>query len=128
MAEIESGLNPSAYHPKSGASGLFQFLPSTARQYELNAVFDARANAHAAAALWRDNAKELRRSLGRSPTAGELYLAHQQGAAGAASLLANPGEPATEIVGYKAVTMNGGGGEMTAGAFAAMWIDRFERD
>src|SRR5687768_13879999 len=30
MAEIESALNPFAYHPVSQASGLFQFLPSTA--------------------------------------------------------------------------------------------------
>src|SRR5690348_6212916 len=52
MAEIESGFDPDAYHPISKASGLFQFLPETAREYKLKAVFDPRANANAAAALW----------------------------------------------------------------------------
>ena len=51
MAEIESAFDPVAYHPVSRASDLFQFLPSTARQYQLSAVFNARANAKAAAAF-----------------------------------------------------------------------------
>ena len=61
MAEIESGLDPHARHPVSGASGLFQFLPSTARQYKLKSVFDAQANANAAAALWSDNSRALKK-------------------------------------------------------------------
>jgi hypothetical protein len=127
-AEIESGFDPSAYHPVSKASGLFQFLPATARQYQLTAVFDARANAEAAAALWIDNRRVLRRALRRDPTAGEVYLAHQQGAGGAINLLIHPDKPATEIVGYDAVTMNGGTDDMTAEAFAAKWINRFQQD
>ncbi len=128
MAEIESALDPFAYHPVSRASGLFQFLPSTARQYGLNSVFNARANATAAGALWRDNAGVLRKGLGREPSAGEVYLAHQQGATGAMKLLLNPNRPAGDIVGYKAVTMNGGTEDMSARAFAALWIHRFQRD
>ena len=108
MAEIESGLDPYAYHPVSRASGLFQFLPATARQYKLDNVFDARANANAAAALCLDNRRALRKRLGRNPSPGEMYLAHQQGATGATKLLTQPDRPATEVVGYGAVTRNGG--------------------
>jgi len=127
MAQIESGFDPFAYHPVSQASGLFQFLPATARQYKLNAVFNARANANAAAILWLDNARMLRKGLGREPSPGEVYLAHQQGATGAIKLLTNPERPAGEMVGYDAVTMNGGGQDMSAHAFTAMWIKRFQQ-
>ena len=128
MAEIESRLDPYAYHPVSRASGLFQFVPATARQYKLDNVFDARANANAAAALWLDNRRALRKSLGRSPSPGEMYLAHQQGATGATKLLTQPDRLATEVVGHGAVTRNGGSDEMTAQMFASLWIDRFEQD
>jgi hypothetical protein len=128
MAEIESGLDPHARHPVSGASGLFQFLPSTARQYKLKSVFDAEANANAAAALWSDNSRALKKGLGRKPTSAELYLAHQQGARGAIELLTHPDAPAAMIVGDKAVTLNGGTQDMSAGRFTSMWITRFERD
>ena len=128
MAEIESGYDPNAMHPKSKASGLFQFIPSTARQYRLRNVFDPWANSEAAADLWQDNARMLGKHLRREPRPGEIYLAHQQGATGAISLLTNPGQPATKIVGHKAVVMNGGTEDMTAEAFAAMWVDRFESD
>lgn len=128
MAQIESGFDPFAYHPVSKASGLFQFLPSTARQYKLENVFEPRANANAAAELWADNARALRKGLGREPSPGELYLAHQQGASGALRLLANPESPASDIVGPRAVTMNGGTKDMTAHQFAAMWIERFRQN
>src|SRR5687768_7002971 len=127
-AQIESAFDPFAYHPVSRASGLFQFLPSTARQYKLEAVFNARANANAAAALWLDNTRALRKGLGREPTSAEVYLAHQQGATGAMKLLTNPNRPAGDVVGYDAVIINGGTENMTAQAFAAMWIDRFQQD
>ena len=128
MAQIESGFDPYAYHPVSRASGLFQFVPATAGQYKLDAVFNAQANANAAAALWLDNQRELRRGLNRSPTPGELYLAHQQGAGGALRLLTRPDEPAIDIVGHGAVTLNGGTSDMTAEAFAAKWTSRFQSD
>ncbi len=58
VAWCESRFNPSAYHPGSGASGLFQFLPST---WAANSVrtgyagaspFDADANANVAAFMF----------------------------------------------------------------------------
>ncbi|KQT47912.1 hypothetical protein ASG52_11680 [Methylobacterium sp. Leaf456] len=127
MAQIESGWNPAAYHPKSGAAGLFQFVPKTARAYGLTNPFDAQANAEAAAQLWKDNEARLEKALGRKPSAGEIYLAHQQGAGGAIALLMRPNSPAALIVGKKAVEWNGGRRDMTAGEFANYWIAKFER-
>lgn len=126
MARIESGLNPNAFHPKSRAAGLFQFIPSTARLYNLREPFDARANAEAAAALWQDNHKGLSRALGTNPSAGELYLAHQQGLGGAIKLLSQPDRLAITMVGIKPVTMNGGHKAMTAREFARLWTKKFD--
>jgi hypothetical protein len=125
-AKIESGLNPDARNEFSGASGLFQFVPSTAKQYGLDDPTDPAASADAAGRLGRDNQQVLRAALGRDPTAAELYLAHQQGANGALALLANPNAPAASIVGRDAVLQNGGSLGMTAGQFANLWQNKFE--
>jgi len=78
IAQIESAGNPNAKNPRSSAGGLFQFIDSTASQYGLQNRFDPTQAADAGARLARDNASHLRGVLGREPTAGELYLAHQQ--------------------------------------------------
>ena len=54
VARCESGLNPSAVNRSSGASGLFQFMPSTWRTtpYAGSSIFDPYANANAAAWMW----------------------------------------------------------------------------
>lgn len=124
-AQIESGGNPNAKNPNSSATGPFQFIDSTARQYGLTDRTDPIASADAAGRLARDNANTLRQALGREPTAGELYLAHQQGGGGAAKLLANPNARAADVVGMKAVTLNGGSANMTAGEFANKWVGKF---
>lgn len=124
-AQIESSLNPAAKNPNSSAAGLFQFIDSTARQYGLADPFDPIAATDAAARLARDNAAHLSQALGRAPSAAELYLAHQQGAGGAASLLSNPGADASGIVGSAAVGLNGGSAGMNAGDFAGQWLSKF---
>lgn len=121
FAHIESTYNPNAKN-KSGASGLFQFMPGTAAQYGLTNPFDPEASTRAAIRLMRDNAGVLRRALGREPTVGELYLAHQQGAGGASKLLGQPDALAVSIVGRQAVLQNGGDEGMSARAFANKWI------
>lgn len=126
VAMIESGGNPAAKNPNSSAGGLFQFIDSTARQYGLSNKFDAAQSADAAARLMRDNATYLRKTLNREPTAGELYLAHQQGAGGAAKLLANPNALAVDVIGYEAVRLNGGAPGMTAGQFAEKWTRKMD--
>jgi len=123
-AQIESGMDPNAHNP-SGATGLMQFVPSTARQYGLTNPRDPNASIDAAARLAADNKRTLAASLGRDPSDAELYLAHQQGAGGAAKLLANPNVPAADIVGRQAVIQNGGRPDMTAGEFAGMWTNKY---
>jgi hypothetical protein len=124
IAGLESGFNPNAQNPNSTAGGLFQFLDKTAAQYGLQNKADPEQSADAAARLLRDNQASLRRSLGREPTPAELYLAHQQGATGAARLLQNPDARAVDVVGERAVTLNGGDPNMTAGQFANMWMQK----
>jgi hypothetical protein len=120
-AQIESGGNPNAQNPNSSAGGLFQFIDSTAAQYGVNKMDPASAT-EGAARLAADNAAHLRQALGREPSAGELYLAHQQGAGGAAKLLLNPDAKAADIVGTEAVRLNGGDpATWTAGDFARRW-------
>ena len=124
-AQIESGGKASASNP-SGASGLFQFMPKTAKEYGVNPL-DPVSSTDGAARLAADNQVSLRKSLGRDPTDAELYLAHQQGAEGAAKLLENPNAKASSVVGMKSVIQNGGRPDMTAGQFAQMWTDRYNK-
>lgn len=124
MAQIESGYNPNARNP-SGAAGLYQFMPGTARDYNLSNPYDPAASADAAARLTLDNKRHLSNVLGREPSSGELYLAHQQGAGGASKLLTNPDAAASSLVGQAAVTQNGGQSNWSARQFADKWTGKF---
>lgn len=117
VAQVESGGNPNARNPRSSAGGLYQFIDSTAKQYGLQDRFDPVQAADAMGRLTLDNRNHLSRVLGRAPTEAELYLAHQQGAGGAARLLQNPHANAAQIVGSNAVGLNGGNNNMRASDF-----------
>lgn len=125
LTTIESGGNPNARNPKSSAGGAFQFIDSTAAQYGLKNKFDPVESSNAAARLTLANRAHLTKVLGRDPTPGELYLAHQQGAGGATKILTNPDASAADLVGADAVRLNGGKVGMTAGQFADLWTKRF---
>lgn len=145
---IESGYGENMGSPDR-AYGPFQFMPDTARDFGLiSDGVDQRADliqsADAAARLASVNASILRDSLDREPTAGELYLAHQQGATTAVNLLSFPQSPAFDILlqsyslkypndferakdaAIKALVGNGGNLTMTAGEFAQQWVQRAE--
>ncbi|QEL21724.1 hypothetical protein FQV39_03380 [Bosea sp. F3-2] len=123
VAHIESRFDPNAINGGSRATGLFQFIPSTWQSYgQGQSARDPAANADAFGRFTVANRDYLRRSLGRDPTEGEMYLAHQQGAGGAAKLLAAPNVRAVDVVGERAVLGNGGTLDMTAGQFAQKWI------
>jgi hypothetical protein len=126
MAWIESKFDPNARAGSSSAGGLFQFTDDTARRYGLTNKFDGVANAEAAARLWMDNKAGLEKALGRAPTAGELYLAHQQGLGGATKLLTNPNASAESLLGSDAFRHNGGRDGMTGADFARLWTGKFE--
>lgn len=140
IATIESALNPQAKNPRSSAAGLFQFIASTAKAYGLSDPYNPEQAADAGARLARDNARTLSARLGRPVTAGELYLAHQQGAGGAAALLSRPNSPAVDVLtdiyggGAKgrgraeaALKLNGGKITMAAGEFAGLWTRKGDR-
>jgi transglycosylase-like protein with SLT domain len=124
IAGLESAGDPGARNPNSSATGLFQFTAKTAKEFGLTDPGDAGQSADAAARLLNRNAATLTRELGRAPTSAELYLAHQQGGAGAAKLLGNPDALAADLVGRDAVVLNGGRPDMSAGDFAAIWLGK----
>lgn len=135
VAALESGGDPNAKNPQSGALGMFQFMPETAKQYGLTDPTDIKASTEAAARFTEDNRRILRATLGREPSPAELYLAHQQGATGASALLENPDQLAisTLAVVYgsydkakAAILQNGGHENMTAGQFASLWMTKFD--
>lgn len=131
--------NPAARSP-TGAAGDFQFTKGTAATMAAKyGPFDPNDPAQSrdmAGKLAIDNAKQLQSSLGRAPTEGEVYLAHQQGAGGAAALIAHPSENAVSALANHAglsledadrnIRVNGGNPNMTAGQFAAKWTGKFD--
>nr|DAS53896.1 MAG TPA: tail tape measure [Caudoviricetes sp.] len=138
MAHIETGgsFNERAKNPGSSASGLFQFMKGTRGRYGLdgNTVFDARKNAAAGARMLNENRAFFRKRFGREPSAGELYLMHQQGAGGASALLSNPNALAIDVLtrahngnrrlASEIIRKNGGRMDMTAGQFSSRWINK----
>lgn len=124
VAWLESKGNPSAKNPNSSAEGLFQQVSANASEYGVDDPSDAAQSADGAARFMRDNTAKLWRVLGRDPTVGELYLAHQQGPGGAIKLLTNPDALAVDLVGREEIELNGGNVEMTAGEFAQIWLKK----
>lgn len=128
MAKIESGGDPNASN-KSGAKGLYQFIPGTAKQYGLSGKeFDAKESALAAAKLSKDNAAELQKH-GIEATPEMLYLAHQQGVGGAVKLInaAKEGKSWDQLDSKlkRNMAANAGGGK-SAKEFVDMWSERYK--
>jgi hypothetical protein len=134
IAMIESRLDPNARNPKSSAAGVFQFIDETWANMGGGDKFDADLNVRRGVQLMRENREALSRALGRDPQPWELYLAHQQGAAGATAMLRNPERPAVEVLqglgrsarkARAAVELNAGDVNATAGDFAAVWRRKY---
>ena len=134
-ARLESSLGATPDTPGSQYRGLFQIGYDEQKRWGNLDVNNPLQNAEMAARGWsQEIAPQLTQSLGREPTWAEVYLAHQQGVAGATHLLQNPNAPAASgpipaqnIAGnipgplrsqYNASTM-------TAGEFANIWLQRF---
>jgi hypothetical protein len=115
LAAIESGGKSNA-HNKSGASGLFQFMPSNFKSYGLEdgKVYDPVLNTRAAIKMVKSNAKHLEKN-GIEANTGNIYLAHQQGAGGAVNLLKGG------TVGKQAAAQNGG---VNGKALADLWTGK----
>ena len=129
-ADIESDSDPKAQNPNSTAGGLFQFVDKTAKEYGLTNRFDPLESSVAAARLAANNQIRLEKLIGRRPTSAELYLAHQQGADGAAKLInmaeTQPTDLATSLVGIDEVELNGGNKQTTVSEFVKLWKDKFQ--
>lgn len=139
-AWLESAFDPKADNGK--ARGLFQFIDGTAKQYQLNDPFHVGQSADAAARLMKDNGEALQGVLGRKPSKGELYLAHQQGAGGAAILLRQPrmkavdalaklngvsrAEALSRIKSNLPANLQGRAEDITAGEFAKLWTSKLD--
>jgi hypothetical protein len=134
-AFLESKGNPNAKNPSSSAGGLFQQTDGNAKDYGVANRFDPVQSTDGAVDFAVDNMRILTTALGREPTAAELYLAHQQGGAGARALLSNSNANVVDVLTpvYKgnreraaeAVRLNGGNTDMTANEFASLWLDKF---
>lgn len=93
FAKIESGNRP--WVQTGSYKGRFQLSDSEFRKYGGQGnIFDAAENTYVAARKLAAEANSFKAKYGRDPSAGDLYLIHQQGAAGAAAHWANPSQPA----------------------------------
>lgn len=125
-------LDPNAVNGSSGATGLFQFVRSTASQYGVNAR-DPASSADGAARLAAANKQRITQALGREPEAWELYMAHQQGADGFVSLMIRPQATAIDALSHVVkpesaktrILNNGGTSDMTAQEFMQKFARKF---
>jgi Transglycosylase-like domain len=128
LAQIEnpSG-NPYDTSP-TGATGKYQFTPSTWRDFGGGGDIHSNADQDAAIKRLNDNHFDgLQNALGRPPTDAEMYLAHQQGLGGAIKLLQNPNAPAGSVVSSQAIRVNAGNPNMSAGQFADKWANKWNQ-
>ena len=128
--ETGGTFDPDSRNPHSSAKGLFQIMDDTwrelARRYGLTDVFDIDQNAQAGAINLSQAIKELSHSGIDASSEDQIYLAHQQGGAGAAALINNPELNAVDALktlshyrqkpqlAVYAIEMNGGDADMTA--------------
>ncbi|RPD90519.1 hypothetical protein EGK75_01095 [Neisseria weixii] len=140
--EIESASGKNLYNKKPGtaghqsaAIGHWQIMPEYFKDYGVNraTAMDLEASFHAVRRHHARHRRGLEKVIGRSLTAGEEYLGHQQGWGGAKALLSNPSANVVDALAkaYKsrtraknAVLENGGRLDMSAGEFARKWIDK----
>lgn len=106
-SKFESGDNPNAVNKLSGASGRYQFMPSTWQglikeaphlQLTPEGIKDDAQQNRAMRYYTTKSVDALKPVLGRQPTGGELYLAHLLGHSGGPSLIKRQDEALTEAL------------------------------
>lgn len=135
LGGYESGNNPTALNPQSGAGGQFQFIPPTwadvrAKNPDLNLPVDPRQASPELQAeaerRFRANNAQVLQSAGIAPTPAALYLAHRTGAQGAQTLLkADPNAPMASVVPPQWIAQNPDMQGKTVGQFLQMAQSRF---
>ena len=125
MAYIESKGDPNASNP-SGAKGIYQFIPATAKAYGLGNPYDQAANIDAGMRLTRDGIAYFKKKVGREPEPYEIYLMHQQGQGGLSIIAAAAAKGGTVPANIqKNVDSNAPQKGMTPAAFLAYWKQRY---
>lgn len=134
QAQIESGGNNSQI---TGSNyGRQQFSKNQWAKYGINSQNwqDPAVQDNAAKQEAIENIARFTQKYNRAPSAGELYMMHQQGADGAFAHFDNPnGSAVSNIskfypnggIATKAITGNGGTADMTSGQFVNMWSNKF---
>lgn len=125
IMSAESGGDRCAKNTRSSATGIFQFIDSTWNACGGGDKYDVATQCRNAVTLAKKNEAALVKVLGREPDAGEFYLAHFAGAAGAAAVLqANPGTRLRDIpIMRQAIGSNPHIANFTAGELRA-WTSR----
>ena len=104
----ESGGNDNAHNPH-GASGRYQFLPSTWTNmgYNIKDIYNPQLQEEAAYILTSQNANYLKKRLGIEPTDADLYGAHFLGPAGYSHLYQTPNNaPISTVMSPLAIAHN----------------------
>ncbi|WP_020095743.1 transglycosylase SLT domain-containing protein [Methylobacterium sp. 285MFTsu5.1] len=96
-AMVESQANPNAVS-STGADGPYQFTRGTAQRMGLQNPRDWRQSSAAAAKLAAENRDQIEAAIGRPVSDEEMYLGHNQGAAGATALLRDPNANAAQAL------------------------------
>ncbi len=122
-ADIESSYGTNVLNKISPSNtGVFQMAPAGAPGGALDTLEGQTSQGIQSLARTR---QELASQLGRDPTNAEVYLAHQQGVAGASALLANPDKPAGQVVRPINISNNGGDPNAPAREFIRHWQDKY---
>lgn len=93
-ASLESSGNPNKDSKSGEYKGLFQLSKSEFGMNGGGDIHSAEDNANAFAKMTANRLPQLEQALGHSPSATEVYMAHQQGVGGLLAHLSNPNEPA----------------------------------
>lgn len=96
-------------HNQYGASGRYQFLPSTWKGmgYNLKDIYNTQLQEEAVLRLTTDNSNYLKKRLGINPTDADLYGAHFLGPAGYAHLYQTADNaPISDVMSAKAINNN----------------------
>lgn len=123
---IESGHKADAYN-KSGATGLFQFIPSTWASYGKGNALDPNANFEAFKRYTASNIRQMQKA-GIPITPTNIYLAHQQGIGGLKAILKSleTGAPLSDKI-LRNVKNNSLGGFKGLAQFYNDWDARIKR-